>query len=82
MRLRLALVGWVCTVPAVGCTRSAPPPPSVSREAGTPLSVFSDTAVYRRYCEVPAGERVNLEQPCLLRDQGRPPVRRPPLLIP
>jgi len=61
-----------------GCTRSTPAPPSVPREGATAASVFTDTAVYRRFCVVPAGRRVDLEQPCLLLDQGWSPARRPP----
>jgi hypothetical protein len=45
-------------------------------------SMFTDRAVYRRFCVVPAGQPVDLAQPCLLLDHGRQPVRRPPGLIP
>ncbi len=61
-----------------GCTRSTPAPPSVPQGGATAASVFTDTAVYRRFCDVPAGRRVDLAKPCLLLDQGRSPVRRPP----
>jgi len=82
MRSTLAFVVLVCATLAAGCTRSAPSPPSVSRDDVTARSVFTDTLAYRRYCEVPAGQRVNIERPCLLLDQSRPVVRRPPSLIP
>jgi len=61
-----------------GCTRSTPAPPSVPREGAAAATVFTDTAVYRRFCDVPAGRRVDLGKPCLLLDQGWSPVRRPP----
>jgi hypothetical protein len=80
MRSTLGFVGLASIVLATGCTRS-PAPPSVSRD-GMPLSVFTDTTLYRRHCEVPAGRPVNLETPCLLLDQGRQPVRRPAAIIP
>jgi len=82
MRSMLAFVGLVCTAPGIGCTRTTAAPPAVSRDDAAGRSVFTDTAVYRRFCVVPAGRSVNLEQPCLLLDQGVQPVRRPPRLIP
>ena len=82
MRSTLAFVGLVCTGPSIGCTRTTAVPPAVSRDDAPARSVFTDTAVYRRFCVVPAGRPVNLEQPCLLLDQGAQPPRRPPRLIP
>jgi len=67
-----------CIIPPLSCTRSTPAPPSVPRASATPLSVFTDTAQYRRYCVVPAGQPVDLNQPCLLLDQGRAPGRPTP----
>ena len=61
-----------------GCTRPPREPASVARGSATAFSVFTDTAVYRRYCVVPTDRPVDLEQPCLLLDQSRPTERRPP----
>jgi hypothetical protein len=75
----LAVVGG-CIVLS-GCTRTTPEPPSLpSRSAAR--SVFTDTALYRRYCVVPEGKSVDLKQPCFLLDQGRQPNRLPPGLRP
>ena len=82
MRSTLAFVGLVGIGLGSGCTRTTAAPPAVSREDATARSVFTDTAVYRRYCVVPSGQSVNLERPCLLLDQGVQPVRRPPRLMP
>jgi hypothetical protein len=75
--LVLVAIG-ACTTLPLGCTRPTPAPPSVPRDSATALSVFTDTAAYRRYCVVPTGRPVDLKQPCFLLDQGRPPFRRPP----
>jgi len=73
----LAAVGACATLP-LGCARPTPEPSSGARGSATALSVFTDTVVYRRYCVVPAGRPVDLEQPCVLLDQSRPIERRPP----
>jgi hypothetical protein len=73
----LAIVG-ACAALGLGCTRPPREPASVARGSATAFSVFTDTAVYRRYCVAPTGRPVDLEQPCLLLDQGRPIDRRPP----
>ena len=78
---RLLVAVGACTTVALGCTRPRPAPPPSARDSVTVLSVFTDTTVYRRYCVVPAGRPVDLEQPCLLLDQGyraRSIERRPP----
>ena len=71
----IALGAW--TISPLGCTPSTPAPASAG--AGGQRSVFTDTVVYRRFCEVPAGRAVDLTKPCLLLDQGRlrplPPPR-------
>jgi hypothetical protein len=77
--IRLAAASG-CTL-FLGCTPSTPEPPSLpSRSAAR--SVFTDTALYRRYCVVPEGKSVDLKQPCFLLDQGRQPNRLPPGLRP
>ena len=73
----VAIVG-ACAAMSLGCTRPPREPASVARGSATAFSVFADTAVYRRYCVVPTGRPVDLEQPCLLLDQSRPIDRRPP----
>lgn len=73
----LAAVGACATLP-LGCTRPTRESASAARGSATAFSVFTDTAVYRRYCVVPTGRPVDLERPCLLLDQGRPIERRPP----
>ena len=73
----LAAISACATLP-LGCTRPAREPASAARGSAAPFSVFTDTAVYRRYCVAAAGRPVDLEQPCLLLDQGRPIERRPP----
>lgn len=78
----LAFVGLVCTSLGIACTRTTAAPSAVLRDDATARSVFTDTAVYRRFCVVPAARSVNLEQPCLLLDQGAQPPRRPPRLLP
>jgi hypothetical protein len=62
------------TVLVLGCSRSTPVP----RESAPARSVFTDTVLYRRHCVVPTGRPVDLKQPCLLLDQGRPPRPLPP----
>jgi hypothetical protein len=79
--LALVAVG-ASTILAFGCTPSTPAPPSLPRDSAVARSVFTDTAVYRRYCVVAAGRPVDLTQPCFLLDQGRQPERRPPGLLP
>jgi len=74
--LGLAVVGG-CAV-FLACTRSTPEPPALPQSAAAARSVFTDTALYRRHCVVPDGKPIDLKQPCLLLDQGRPPDRRPP----
>jgi len=76
----LATTGACATLP-LGCTRPTREPASVARGGATAFFVFTDTAVYRRYCVVPTGRPVDLEQPCLLLDQGRPIERRPPPML-
>jgi hypothetical protein len=84
MEYALALVAvGASTILPLGCSRPTPVPPSVPRDSATALSVFRDTALYRRHCVVPAGQPVDLTQPCLLLEQGlqlgpRPPAGRPP----
>ena len=73
----LAAVGACAALP-LGCTRPTRESASAARGSGTAFSVFADTAVYRRYCEVPTGRPIDLERPCLLLDQSRPVQRRPP----
>jgi hypothetical protein len=76
---RLLVVVGVCTALALGCTRPTPALPSAARDSVTVLSLFTDTAIYRRYCVVATGRPVDLKEPCLLLDQGsRSPARRPP----
>lgn len=78
---RLIGVVGAYTALALGCTRPTPAPASVARDSVTILSVFTDTAIYRRYCVVATGRPVDLTEPCLLLDQGyRQPAlqRRPP----
>jgi hypothetical protein len=80
---RLIVVVGACTALALGCTRPTPAPSSPARDSVTVLSVFTDTAIYRRYCVVPTGRPVDLKEPCLLLDQGyRPGIqqrqRQPP----
>ena len=70
----IALGAW--TASPTGCTPSTPAPPSVAGEV--PRSVFTDTVVYRRFCEVPTGRQVDLKQPCVLLDQSRPRPLPPP----
>jgi hypothetical protein len=65
-----------CTVLLFGCARSTPERPAAARDSAAAFAVFRDTAMYRRYCEVPAGRPVDLKQPCLLLDQSRPAPRR------
>jgi hypothetical protein len=80
-RLLVAVAAYATLT--LGCTRPTPAPPAV-RDNGTALSVFTDTAVYRRYCDVAADRPVDLQRPCFLRDQGRsverplPATRQPP----
>ena len=73
----LAAIGACAALP-LGCTRPAREPASAARGSAAAFSVFTDTAVYRRYCVVPAGRPVDLEHPCFLLDQSRPIERRPP----
>jgi hypothetical protein len=78
---RLLVVVGACTALALGCARPTPALPSAARDSVTVLSVFTDTAIYRRYCVVPTGRPVDLKQPCFLLDQGfRPRIieRKPP----
>lgn len=83
MDCAMAIVAFgASTVLALGCTRSAPASQSATADAARPFSVFTDTAVYRRHCVVPAGRPVDLTQPCFLLDQGRQTGVRPPVLRP
>lgn len=75
--LALVAIG-ASTILAFGCTPSTSAPPSLPRDSATTLSVFTDTAVYRRFCVVAAGRPVDLKQPCFLLDQSRQVDRRPP----
>jgi hypothetical protein len=80
---RLIVVVGACTALALGCTRPTPAPPVAARDSVTVLSLFTDTTIYRRYCVVAAGRPVDLEEPCLLLDQGHRPgiqqrQRQPP----
>ena len=73
MDCALALVAIsVSVMVPLGCTRSAPA--SATTDGAVPLSVFPDSAVYRRFCVVPAGRPIDVTKPCLLLDQGRQPV--------
>ena len=66
----------VTIVLALGCARSTPERPSAAHDSAKAFSVFRDTAMYRQYCEVPAGRPIDLKQPCVLLDQSRTLPRR------
>jgi len=79
----MALVAFgAWTILALGCTRSAPASQTATADAARPFSVFTDTVVYRRHCEVPNGRPVDLTQPCFLLDQSRPSGGRTPVIRP
>jgi hypothetical protein len=83
MNYTTALVAFgASTALALGCTRSTPASQSATADAARPFTVFTDTAVYRRHCVVPAGRPVDLTQPCFLLDQGRTTRVRLPVLRP
>ena len=83
MHWTFALVGFSASaLLSLACTRSKPAPPPVAPDTTSLLSVFADTAQYRRHCVVPTGRPVDIKQPCLLLDQGRWPRRLPAAPLP
>jgi hypothetical protein len=77
-RAAMFAAAGACSALLLGCARSTPERPSAARDSATAFAVFRDTAMYRRYCEVPAGRPVDLKQPCLLLDQSTPARRLAP----
>lgn len=72
------LTAAACTALTFGCTRPTPAVSSAAQDNTTARSVFTDTTVYRRFCEVSAGRPVSLEKPCVLLDQSRSVDQRVP----
>ena len=77
-----ALLLASCGRPMPARHDAAPDARNASQEASarsrspSAAMIFRDTAVYRRFCVVPAGTAIDLKRPCELRDQGLQPMIR------